>query len=254
MNRGIWNRETVALVLLAAALPVAVTWLWSEGVPGAIRLFYTLVIGGMWQAAFTIIRAQPPSAAGAVSALAIAMLAPDVGLVQFTLGVSFGFVFGELVFGGWGRSVLSPAVVAIMFMGFGFPAADWPPLPIEVGWATIPAVLLLLVLGVMPWRTLVGALIMLIALNGIHWELWTSAVAFTLVFLVCDPGTCASTPLGRWLQGILFGALTVFFVAVWEASPAQMAVSAALLASLSAPLLDEIAIALWHRIRRRRHG
>ena len=123
MIRGIWNRETVALILVASALPVVAAWLWDEGVPGAGRLVFVVVLGGFWQALFTIIRAQPPSAMGAISALAMAMLAPDVGPLQFALGISFGFVFGELVFGGWGRSVLNPAVVAVMFLGFSFPAA-----------------------------------------------------------------------------------------------------------------------------------
>ena len=139
MIRGIWTRETVAMVFLAAVLPVAVSWVWDEGVWGTGRLVFVLVLAGIWQALFTFFRAQPPSAAGAVSAIAIAVLAPEVGPFQFAIGVSFGFVFGELVFGGWGRSVLSPAVVTIMFLGFGFPVADWPHLPVQIGWATIPA-------------------------------------------------------------------------------------------------------------------
>lgn len=254
MIRGIWSRETVAMILLTAALPVAVVWLWDQGVPGAARLAFVMIIGGLWQALFTIIRAQPPSAAGAVSALAMAMLAPEVGPLQFALGVSFGFVFGELVFGGWGRSVLSPAVVAIMFLGFGFPAAHWPALPVQIGWAAIPAAALLLAFGIMPWRALAGALIVLFAGGGFDLDLVTSAVAFTLVFLVCDPAISASTPIGRWLYGALYGALIALFAALWETAQVQIAVSAALLVSLSAPLIDEIAIAIWCAIRRYRLG
>lgn len=254
MTRGIWTRETVALLILAAAVPVVVTWLWSEGVPGLARLAFAVILGGFWQALFTIVRAQPPSAAGAVSALAMAMLAPEVGPFQFALGVSFGFVFGELVFGGWGRSVLSPAVVAIMFLGFGFPAADWPHLPVQIGWATIPAAALLLAFGILPWRVLAGALVVLVAAGGFGSDLLASAVAFALVFLVCDPAVAASTPLGRWLYGALFGGLVALFALFWETVPAQIAVSAALLVSLSAPLLDEIAIAAWRAVRRHRHG
>lgn len=254
MMRGIWNRETVALILLAAALPVAATWLWEEGVTGGSRLLLAVIVGGLWQGLFTALRAQPPSAAGAVSALIIAMLAPQVGPVQLVLGISFGFVFGELVFGGWGRSVLSPAVVAIMFLGFGFPSAAWPVLAIQIGWAAIPAALLLLAFGVLPWRVLAGALVVLVLAGGFSLDLLTSAVALALVFLVCDPATAASTSLGRWLHGGLFGSLIVLFAASWDTASAQIAVSAALLASLSAPLLDEIAIALWRAVRRHRHG
>ena len=254
MIRGIWNRETVALILVASALPVVAAWLWDEGVPGAGRLVFVVVLGGFWQALFTIIRAQPPSVMGAISALAMAMLAPDVGPLQFALGISFGFVFGELVFGGWGRSVLNPAVVAVMFLGFSFPAAAWPSLAIQVGWATIPAAVLLLIFGVMPWRVLAGALIVLIAGGGFSLDLVTSAAAFALVFLVCDPATSASTPVGRWLYGAVFGALIALFTVAWTAAPVQIAVAAALLTSLVGPLLDEMSIAVWRAARRYRHG
>lgn len=254
MIRGIWTRETVALILVAAALPVAVTWLWDEGGSGAARLLFVIILGGLWQALFTIVRAQPPSAMGAISALAMAMLAPDVGPVQLALGVSFGFVFGELVFGGWGRSVLNPAVVALMFLGFSFPAAAWPPIAIQVGWATIPAALLLLVFGIMSWRVLAGALIVLMAAGGFSLDLVTSAAAVVLVLLVCDPATSPSTPLGRWLHGALFGALIALFTMVWETAPVQIAVAAALLTSLTGPLFDEMSIAIWRAARRYRHG
>lgn len=254
MIRGIWSRETVALIFVAAALPAAVAWLWDEGVPGAGRLALAVVVGGFWQAVFTFMRAQPPSAAGVVSALAMAMLAPEVGPLQFALGASFGFVFGELVFGGWGRSVLNPAAVAVMFLGFGFPAAAWPAVPVQVGWAALPGALILLAFGVLPWRILAAALVVLGVAGAFTPALVTSAVAITLVLVVCDPASSASTPLGRWLHGALFGGLVALFSSAWATAPAQIAVSAALLALLAAPLLDEIAIALWLGVRRRRHG
>ena len=65
----------------------------------------------------------------------------------------------------------------------------------------------------------------------------------------------ASTRLGGWLNGALYGALVVLFATGWQgAAPMHVAVSAALLASLAAPLLDETAIALWTARRRKRHG
>ena len=95
MIRGIWTRETVAMVFLAALLPVAVSWIWDEGVLGTGRLVFVFVLAGLWQALFTFFRAQSPSAAGAVSAFAIAVLAPEVGPLQLAIGVSFGFVFAR---------------------------------------------------------------------------------------------------------------------------------------------------------------
>ena len=65
----------------------------------------------------------------------------------------------------------------------------------------------------------------------------------------------AATGLGRWLNGVFFGAIALLFATGWQgAAPVQIAVSAALLASLAAPVLDEAALALWRAQRRRRHG
>ncbi len=143
MIRGLWDRETVALLLLAALLPMALTWLWFGGVAALGRLALALVISGGWHLVFMLARAQPPSLSGALAALAVAMLAPeDLGLVRLVLGISFGAVFGELVFGGWGRNVVHPATVTLAFLGFGFPAFPWPDLDLPVVWAALPAALI----------------------------------------------------------------------------------------------------------------
>lgn len=247
--RGIWDRETVALLLLAAALPLAVTWLLATGMTGVLRLVFVLVAAGLWHVAFMLARAQPPSFAGALTALATALLAPvDLGPVPMLLGISFGVVAGELAFGGWGRNVVNPATLAIAFLGFGFPAAPWPVLPIQLGWSVIAVVAIGAFAGVISWRVVAGAGVA-VAVGWYSLGLGTpfaTAAAVVLVLLVCDPVTSASTSLGRWLYGLLYGALVLLFALGWTgAAPVQVAVSAALLASLAAPLLDEIAIRLW---------
>jgi Na+-transporting NADH:ubiquinone oxidoreductase subunit B len=81
------------------------------------------------------------------------------------------------------------------------------------------------------------------------------AAGVVLVVLVVDPVASASTRAGGWLNGALFAGLVALFASVWDdAAPVRMAVSAALLASLAAPLLDEMTIAAWVAARRRRHG
>ena len=108
--------------------------------------------------------------------------------------------------------------------------------------------------GVISWRVVAGAGIVLAA----SWHsmgLTTSiaiAAAVVLVLLVCDPVTSAATSVGRWLYGLLYGALVLLFALGWNGAAAvQVAVSAALLTSLAAPILDEIAIRLW--LARRTH-
>ena len=73
--------------------------------------------------------------------------------------------------------------------------------------------------------------------------------------VVADPVTSASTSLGRWLNGALYAGLVTLFATRWGgAAPVQVAIAAALLSSLAAPLLDEAALAFWIARRRRRHG
>jgi Na+-transporting NADH:ubiquinone oxidoreductase subunit B len=256
--RGLWDRETVALMVLAAMLPLAVMWLQVEGGPAASRLVFFLVFAGIWHVAFMLARAQPPSFAGAVTALAIAILAPEnLNLAQLLLGVSFGVVMAELVFGGWGRNVLNPATVTLSFLGFGFPAAPWPDLVLQIGWAAIPAALIGWLTGVFSGRVTLGALVVfgIAHLAGVDFSDIFAAVAVVLVLLVCDPVTSAATRLGRWLYGALFAGLVVLFTVHWHGAAAiQISVAAALLASLAAPILDEIAIASWLALRRRHLG
>lgn len=258
MNHGLWDRETVALMLLISVMPLALTWLWYGGLDVAGLLVLALIISGLWHVIFMLARAQPPSFAGALTALAIAMLAPeDLSILQLVLGISFGSVMAELVFGGWGRNVLNPATVTLAFLGFGFVTAPWPEPPLPLAWAAIPAALLGALFGVMPARVIAGAVIVIggAHIAGLPIAPLLPAVAVVLVLLVADPVASASTKLGGWLNGAFFGALIILFALGWKsAAPVQMAVSAALLTSLAAPLLDEAAIALWLAQRRRRHG
>lgn len=258
MIRGIWDRETVALLLLAAIMPMALTFLWFGGSGAIGRLALALIVAGLWHLIFMLARAQPPSFAGAIAALAVAMLVPEeLGMLQLVLGISFGSVMAELVFGGWGRNVVNPATVTLAFLGFSFPAAPWPELVLPIAWAAIPAALIGVGFGVMSGRIVGGAALagVLALAFGVEPGPVLPAAGVVLVLLVCDPVASAATGSGRWLNGLLYGGLVVLFMLAWKtAAPVQIAVSAALFSSLAAPLLDEAAIGLWLARRRRRHG
>ena len=258
MTRGLWNRETVALMLLAAYLPLALFWLWFGGAEALARLGLSLLVVAVWHLVFLLARAQPPSLAALITALAIAMLAPeDLGSFRMVLGISFGVVMGELVFGGWGRNVVNPATVTLSFLGFGFPAFAWPVFDDPVAWAAIPAALIAVATGVAPMALLISAALFgaALAASGLLPEPVLFAAGIVLVLLVADPVTSAATTLGRWINGALYAGLVTLFATSWSgAAPVQIAIAAALLTSLAAPLLDEIALALWIARRRRRHG
>lgn len=257
MTRGMWDREMVALMLIAAYLPLAVFWVSYAGSAALARFALVVLVLGIWNLVFLLARAQPPSLSAVVSALAVAMLAPEgASLLQMILGISFGAVMGELVFGGWGRNVVNPATIALSFLGFGFPGLPWPDFVTPVVWAAIPTALFGLVTGVMPAAVLLGAALVATAagLTGAVTEEMLGVSAIVLVLLVADPVTSATTTLGRVLNGALFATLVIIFSLNWGgAAPVQMAVAAALLASLAAPVLDELALSLWYARRRRRH-
>lgn len=258
MIRGLWNRETVAAVLLAAHLPIVVMWIAYGGAETLFRFGLAALVIGVWHLVFLLVRAQAPSLSAVLAALAIAILMPeDLGTLRAALGISFGIVMGELVFGGWGRNVVHPATVALSFLGFGFPAFGWPAFDAPVAWAVVPAALIGMGTGVMPGGVIAGAVIVGAA-AGVFGVLPVPVLhvgALVLVLLVADPVTSAATRGGRWLEGALYGGLLILFATGWTgAPPVQIAVAAALLASLAAPLLDEAALALWIARRRRRHG
>lgn len=259
VTAGIWNRETAALLLVAAYLPLAGFWLAYGGTDALARLGLAVLVLAVWHLVFMLARAQPPSLAALVTALAIAILAPEnLGTLRLLLGISFGAVMGELVFGGWGRNVVHPATVALSFLGFGFPAFGWPEFDAPVIWAAIPAVIIGVAVGVMPTGVVAAAGLVGVAVVAAGLPVDAGvlpAAGLVLVLLVADPVISAGTALGRWLYGGLYAGLVILFATGWTgAAPVQIAVAAALLASLAAPLLDEIALALWITQRRRRHG
>lgn len=258
MIAGIWTRQMVALFLWAALLPIALFWALEAGAEGLLRLAVVLLVIVVWQLVFMLARAQPPSLSGLITALAIAMLAPEeTGMFRLILGTGFGIVMGELVFGGWGRNVVNPATVAVSFLGFGFPGLPWPEIALPVAWAAIPAAVIGMATGVMPAGVIVSACLVAagaVWAGGLDPALLPGA-GVVLVLLVADPATSAVTAAGRWLQGVAFALLVVLFANGWTgAATVELAVAAALLASLAASLFDDIALSLWQAERRRRHG
>lgn len=258
MIRGVWTRETVALLMLAAWSPLLAFWLWYSGVQVLSRLVIVALVLAAWHLIFLLARAQPASLSAVLTAFAVAILVPeDLGAFRLALGASFGVVMGELVFGGWGRNVVNPATVALAFLGFGFPAQPWPDIDVPVAWAAIPALLLGMSLGIMPAGVILGAGLTFAGMTavGLGDVGVLAAAGVVLVLLVADPVTSAVHRLGRWMNGAAFAGFVTLFANGWSgAAPVQVAVAAALLTSLLAPLLDEIALAIWLILRRRRHG
>ena len=133
--------------------------------------------------------------------------------------------------------------------------------------AVVIGACLLLVTRVISWRLLLAQVIGLLLVAGLldslgsgadavaqpaWWHLLLGGFAFGAVFLACDPAASCSTNPGRWIQGLLAGALVVLIRAGSSSHP-DAVVQAVLLASILAPLIDHAVIALNVRRRARRH-
>ncbi|MCC0037028.1 MAG: RnfABCDGE type electron transport complex subunit D [Hoeflea sp.] len=259
-RRG-WTPARVTLAQsIALAGPVGVS-LAERGAVQIAVLMTALVACLAWELAFDLIRGRSPSLHTVTAALIFAILVPaTVPLWQIALAASFGVVFGELVFGGRGYGIVSAAAAAAGFLVFSFTGASLSVTSEAVALATLPGAVLLLWGGLISWRVLASVAAVLMAvelarqgLSGLPMVLTTAV--FGLVFLVADPVASASTQWGRWVYGLLAGLLIMLFdtLAGSAIGPAAL-VFASLLASLFAPLIDHLTVAVIVRRRGRVHG
>ncbi|WP_297112962.1 RnfABCDGE type electron transport complex subunit D [uncultured Devosia sp.] len=259
--RGIWHRDTVSWIIVAAMLPAAVAASLDLGLATMQRFGVALAVIGFWQGVFLFTRAQPLSPIALVTAIAVAILASGATeMWQIVLAASFGTVIGEQIFGGWGRNVVNAGVVTLAFLYFAFPEVLHSGTSPLVAVAAGLAALLLLVTGVLSWRIAVAAPVgLVLATLALGQDpaapFLEGSLVLGLVFLIGDPVTSASTRMGRLAYGALAGALVAIFG--WADAgigAPQAVVFAALLASLFAPLLDAAAIAVATRKWRGGHG
>lgn len=213
---GVGLSGTAIPALIGLIIPVAIAV--SVGSTSfAARLLLALVLTLGWQYLFVRLRRGLIGPDGIVTAALIAILVPiDAPLWQLALGVSFGVVIGEQVFGGRGRNFVHPVVAALAFLMFSFTDVDYragPAIPLA---ALAPALVLLLLSGQASWRLLLAALAVM-ALAG-----WTQgqdpsalvlsgAISCAILFLAADPVCSAATNPGRWAQGMLTGLLVGLF-------------------------------------------
>ncbi len=94
----------------------------------------TLVVGGIWEVLFALIRNHEVNEGFLVTSwLFAATLPASIPLWQVALGISFGVVIAKEVFGGTGKNFLNPALAGRAFLFFAYPAqlsgdAVWVPI------------------------------------------------------------------------------------------------------------------------------
>jgi Na+-transporting NADH:ubiquinone oxidoreductase subunit B len=257
-----WNSHSVTLASAIALLPALIVAVVDRFPVIFAPFLLALALGFAWPLLFAQLRKFPLRWDGLLTACVFVMLLPStVPVWQSGLALSFGLVFGDLIFGERGRSFLNPATVGLAFLIFSFPGID----PVPAGLIqTIAAALggaILLGYGLLSWRVVTAFAIgvaapsfMLSGLEGLG-AIQSATLLLGLVFLVGDPGAAACTNAGRWVYGGLAGGLVVLLGqagdGVGSLSPT---VFAALLASILAPLIDQIVILLNVRRRARRQS
>ena len=94
-----------------------------------------LLTGAVWEAVFATLRRKPVDEGVLAIAWLYAMILPATApLYQVVLGMSFGLVVGKAIYGGTGRYLINPVVLALSFHIFSYPGqlfgeGAWVPVP-----------------------------------------------------------------------------------------------------------------------------
>jgi Na+-transporting NADH:ubiquinone oxidoreductase subunit B len=81
-----------------------------------------LLTGAFWESLFAAVRRKRVDEGLLYIAWFVALMMPaDAPLYQVAHGMSFGIIFGKLIYGGSGRYLVNPAMFAIAFLVFSYP-------------------------------------------------------------------------------------------------------------------------------------
>ena len=132
----------------------------------------------------------------------------------------------------------------------------WGGIPGSVGETSVIAILLgaiiLIWTGVASWKVMAGSVIGAVAVAGLanltgasdvpfYYHLVMGGFAFGAVFMATDPVTSAQTEPGKWIYGILIGALCVI-IRLFNPGYAEGMMLAILLGNTFAPIIDHCVV------------
>ncbi len=256
---GPWDHNRVTFVTLAALTPALGVTIYQNPAGLLTVLATSMFIALAWSLLFAHLRQTTLRWDWIITAVTYAVLVPaGVPMWQQAFALSFGVVVGDQIFGGRGRNILHPTVVALAFLMFSFPGNFYRGDEFALAVATTAGGLLLVGVRLVSWRVVVAIAIGLavsLAVAGTigEWsQVLTGAVVFGAAFLIADPVAAASTNAGRWAYGLLAGMLVVVFgEAGGDPGSVRAIIFAALVAGIFAPMIDQAVI--WLNLRRRMH-
>ncbi|WP_320171157.1 NADH:ubiquinone reductase (Na(+)-transporting) subunit B [Maridesulfovibrio sp.] len=140
---AMWNTGYQANSALAAmGLQAGTGWRWSvmgmfglaanpesfgaNVILGALYFFPIYIVcniaGGFWETLFAVVRKHEINEGFLVTGSLIPLIVPPhIPLWQVALATSFGVVIGKEIFGGTGKNILNPALLARAFLFFAYP-------------------------------------------------------------------------------------------------------------------------------------
>lgn len=259
--RSIWTFDLISLAYLLCLTPPLGVALLARGFDLFPAIAVSLVSVLVWQGVFAYVRKRRLGWDAIATALVFALIIDgSIPLWQAILGLSFGVVVGEQIFGGRGFGFLNPVVVALAFLTFSFPGTSFSTAVPWLAYATLPGAVFLILARLISWRMLAGVFVGLFAIHFLSGgalaltDLWQGNFLFIIIFLACDPAGSASTNPGRLANGLLTGALIwVFTPAGGLATEPAALIPAILLGSIFAPLIDTCVVMFntyarrWHR-------
>lgn len=252
-----WDAHRGSAATFVALLLPVITTVVLRGPEMLVTVAIGLSLCLLWSFVFSVLRKSTFQWHSLISALIFVLLLPvSTPVWQLVISLSFGLVFGDLIFGVRGRGFLNAAVVGLAFLLFSFPAIEPDSAIPQVAIAAGLAGVLLMAYGVLSWRIVaafglsIALLVPFLAASADLQNLQGATVLLGLVFLIGDPVAGASTHLGRWFYGALAGALVILLGQAGAGlGSLSSVVFAALLASIFAPLFDQIAV--YANVRRR---
>jgi Na+-transporting NADH:ubiquinone oxidoreductase subunit NqrB len=247
--------QTDWLKTLALVLPLLVR-LSEEETSAALErlaiLMVTFAVAWGWSAVFARrLKYRPEESQAQFAMLFTVMLPVPVELGGVVISASFGWVVGNVIFGG--KPILPPALVALAFAIFSFPGSGYEvqnvlsisPSPL-LALSCLPGAVLLLWKRLLPWRTIAGvvagASVALYFMGDLTSQVWWQHVlsgtfCIGVLFVAAAPEAVPDLQPARWAYGALVGWL-IIVIRLKNPEQPDGVVFAILVGCLLAPLLD----------------
>lgn len=129
-----WRQQLLAILGSSADSPAAALF---AGLTFLVPLFLVAAAtGAFWETVFATARRRSVDPGWLMSGWLFALLLPaQTPLVFAAIGMSFGAVIGQQVFGGTGRYIASPAAIGALFLHFAYPVLA----PATTSWGLVSA-------------------------------------------------------------------------------------------------------------------